>query len=77
MVICILSQIRRSKKFELVNSNFLDNNGYGDIPIPTRDGYIFKGWYRSKSPTATSSPFTDFTPILSDLELFAIWEKIA
>ncbi len=57
-------------------NTYFDNNGYGDIPIPTRDGYIFKGWYRSKSPTATSSPFTDFTPILSDLELFAIWEKI-
>lgn len=56
-------------------NTYFYNNGYGDIPIPTREGYVFKGWYRSKSPTTTFSPFTDFTPILSDLELFAIWEK--
>lgn len=58
-------------------NTYFYNNGYGDIPIPTREGYQFKGWYRSKVPNVTFSPFTDFTPILSDLELFAIWEKIS
>lgn len=55
------------------NSYFEDNN-WGAIPIPTRTGYKFVGWYRTKTITQTSSPFTDFTPILSDLTLYAIWE---
>lgn len=57
-------------------NTYFDNNGYGSIPIPTRDGYIFKGWYKTKNVSAISSSFTDFTIILSDLELYAIWEKI-
>lgn len=57
------------------NSYFTDN-GYESIPIPTRDGYKFVGWYRSRTVSATSAPFTDMTPILSSLELYAQWEKI-
>lgn len=57
-------------------NTYFDNNGYGSIPIPTREGYIFKGWYKTKNVSAISGPFTDFTIILSDLELYAIWEKI-
>lgn len=57
-------------------NTYFDNNGYGSIPIPTREGYIFKGWYKTKNVTSTTSPFTDFTIILSDLELYAIWEEI-
>lgn len=56
------------------NTYFTDN-GYDAIPVPTREGYTFKGWYRSKVASVTSSPFTDFTPILSDLILYAHWEK--
>lgn len=56
------------------NSYFVDN-GF-DIPIPTRDGYRFKGWYRQKIVTPVSGPFTDLTPVLADLTLYACWEKI-
>lgn len=55
---------------------YFDDNGYGSIPIPSREGYVFKGWYRTKNVTPTSGSFTDFTIILSDLELYAIWEEI-
>lgn len=67
--------------FEVERGSYFSENGYGDIPIPTRPGYTFKGWYRQKidlSTTtipATMSPFTDLTPIFSDLTLYAIWEK--
>lgn len=48
-----------------------------DIPTATRDGYRFVGWYtKSAVNTATMSAFTDLTPVLSDLELYAAWEKV-
>lgn len=62
----------------LVRKNtYFDSNGYGAIPIPTRVGYSFKGWYKTKSIGVTTAPLTDFTVILTDLELYAIWEKEA
>lgn len=59
----------------------IERNSYfwqsgNEIPIPYRNGYKFVGWYRSKNPNkATAAPFTDFTVILSDLTLYAMWEK--
>ena len=50
--------------------------GYGDIPVPTREGYRFMGWYTKKAVNhATMSPFTDLTPVFSDLTLYAQWEQ--
>ena len=52
-------------------------NGYDKIPVPTREGYKFVGWYRSKVVMdPTYGAFNDFTVILSDLTLYAIWEKV-
>ena len=57
---------------------YFSADGNGDIPIPTRAGYVFKGWYTKKVVNeATMSPFTDLTPVFSDLTLYAIWEEIA
>jgi uncharacterized repeat protein (TIGR02543 family) len=50
-----------------------DVNGYGSIPIPTRSGYTFKGWYTSKIITPTTGCFTELTPVFSDLTLYAYW----
>jgi len=51
--------------------------GYGDIPVPTREGYEFKGWYTKKVvDERVMSPFTDLTPVFSDLTLYAIWERV-
>ena len=55
-------------------SYFAAQEGYS-IPIPTRNGYDFVGWYTTKTITPTSGKFTDLTPVMADLTLYAIWEK--
>ena len=55
-------------------SYFAAQEGYS-IPIPTRVGYEFVGWYTTKIVNPTSGKFTDLTPVLADLVLYAIWEK--
>lgn len=54
------------------NTYFVANNGA--IPVPTREGYTFMGWYTKDAVDATMSPLTDLTPICSDLYLYAIWQ---
>lgn len=67
--------------FEVERGSYFSDNGYGDIPQPVRPGYNFKGWYTRKidlsvtTIPATMSPFTDLTPVFSDLTLYAIWEE--
>ncbi len=62
--------------FTVPSGNYFSACG-ADIPTATRDGYRFVGWYtKSAINTATMSAFTDLTPVLSDLELYAAWEKI-
>ena len=43
---------------------------------PTRDGYVFKGWFTNVNCTADSA-YTETAPITQDLTLFAKWEKQA
>ena len=54
---------------------FASRNYYnGNIPIPTRDGYIFDGWYAKKVvDPIVNSRFTDLTAISSDIVLYAKW----
>ena len=64
--------------FRVERGSYFSADGNGDIPIPTRAGYVFKGWYTKRVVTpSTMSPFTDFTPVFSDLTLYAIWEELA
>ena len=56
-------------------NTYFKQNGYGNIPVPTREGYTFLGWYTTKTIGPTSGVLTDLTPILSDLELYAQWAK--
>ncbi len=45
------------------------------LPIPTRAGYRFVGWYTQKDVAYSAiSSFNDTTPIMTDLTLYAIWE---
>ena len=47
------------------------------VPVPTREGYEFIGWYSTKDKlNPTHGAFTDMTPIMSDLVLYARWVKI-
>ncbi|MBO5481398.1 MAG: InlB B-repeat-containing protein [Clostridia bacterium] len=53
---------------------------YGNIPIPTKTGYTFVGWYTVENPdllTVNHGRFTDLTPIFGDMTLYAHWEKNA
>ena len=44
-----------------------------DVPVPTRSGYTFDGWYTSQAPNVTHGAFTNLTPVLSDMTLYAKW----
>ena len=44
-----------------------------DMPIPARNGYTFGGWYTSQTPNVTHGAFTNLTPVLSDMTLYAKW----
>ena len=43
---------------------------------PTREGYVFKGWFTNVNCTADSA-YTETAPITQNLTLFAKWEKQA
>lgn len=45
------------------------------VPIPYRNGYTFVGWYTSATPSVTHGSFNDLTPVISDMTLYAAWEK--
>ena len=46
-----------------------------DVPVPTRAGYTFNGWYTSTAPNVTHGVFNNLTPVLSDMTLYASWSK--
>ena len=45
------------------------------LPIPTRVGFEFGGWYTSKTPNINNGTFTDLTPVFDNLTLYAKWNK--
>ena len=47
-----------------------DSFDQSELPIPTREGYNFKGWATSDS----DNPFILFLPIWNDHILYAVWE---
>lgn len=60
--------------YQIEAGTYFSASGY-QIPVPTRDGYTFLGWYTVKVPTAVNGPFTDLTPVQADLTLYAVWAK--
>lgn len=58
--------------YEIESSTYFASSGYS-IPVPNREGYIFEGWYSVKNPTAVNGKFTDLTPVVADLTLYASW----
>lgn len=52
-------------------------SGKGTIPVPTKDGYVFKGWYAAEAGyiTENNGQFTDLTPITGNLTLHPQWKK--
>ena len=45
---------------------------YGDMPVPTRDGYAFDGWYTAETGGSKVTSSTIVT-LLEDHTLFAHW----
>lgn len=62
------------KSYEVQKGEYFSSTGY-PFPVPTRAGYVFMGWYDSKIVGPTTGKFTTLTPVLSDLTLYAIWDK--
>ena len=63
-------------EYEIIENYNFYSSGYS-VPNPTRVGYEFLGWYTVRSDyKPTNGMFTDLTPIMSDLTLYARWEKI-
>lgn len=50
--------------------------GTAPIPIPEKEGYVFKGWYRQKNINVNSAPFSDMVPVYEDIALYAVWEEV-
>lgn len=53
------------------------------LPTPSKDGYKFLGWYTEyvdpesgEEMNPNSGKFTDLTPVLSNLTLYAYWQKL-
>lgn len=62
--------------YTVERGSYFGADGNPDIPIPIRPGYTFLGWYQERVvDDRVMSPFTDFTPVFSDLTLYARWEK--
>ena len=53
---------------------FYSSFGHNSVPIAFRNGYTFGGWSTSKIPGVTNGVFTDLTPVLTDIVLYAIWK---
>ena len=64
--------------YTAIKGTYFSTTGNGNpktIPVPTRDGYTFRGWYLEPYPNPTNAPFTDMTVIVDNLELVAVWDK--
>ena len=48
---------------------------YGTLPTPTRDGYLFIGWYTAKSGGVEITSNTTVT-VNVDVTIYAHWEKV-
>ena len=60
------------KSYDLKSgSNFASSKF--QIPLPTRDGYTFTGWYTEKEINANSGKFTDLTSVCGNLVLYPQW----
>lgn len=60
--------------YKLQYGQCIGTSVYKVVPIPTRVGYTFKGWYLTPVVSPVNGTFTDLTPVFCDMELYACWE---
>lgn len=48
------------------------NENYGELPVPTRDGYLFDGWYTSRTG---GTEVTEDTRATADRTVYAHWTE--
>lgn len=60
--------------YRVKHGMYFESTGY-EIPIPTRYGYEFAGWYTTPDPKAIHGAFTDISIVASKLDLYAKWVK--
>ena len=63
----------KANSYFKVGENGKDN---GAIPIPTRTGYTFGGWYTDAEIKPTSGVFTNLTQVCDNITLYAPWSPI-
>lgn len=63
------------KSYEILEGRNFISTGI-EMPLATREGYKFNGWYTSSIVGPTTGLFTDLTPVFSDIQLWANWIKL-
>lgn len=64
--------------FEVNHGETFYGNANYIFPKVTREGYTFIGWHTSINQSdPTAGIFTDLTPVLDDMTLYAWWEVVA
>ena len=58
------------------NYNVTYKDKYGTLPMPTRDGYKFDGWYTGENGTGTKVDENTVLTIANNHTLYAKWDKI-
>lgn len=48
---------------------------YSTLPTPTREGYLFKGWYTGENGTGENRKGGDYVRITENQTLYAYWEQ--
>lgn len=46
------------------------------IPVPTKDGFSFAGWFAGEENNPNVGQFTNLTTVSSNLDLFARWQNL-
>lgn len=64
-----------NSQYKIPNGSSLNNLGY-TLPSAIRDNYEFMGWYTSKEYNPTVGQFTNYTPVYSDIILYARWSVV-
>ena len=62
----------RPTSFEVVHGNYFP----GELPECALDGHEFLGWYTEEEIGPNTGHFTSLTPVMADLDLYAVYQPI-